>query len=85
MVGSMTARVYVNMKPSVLDPQGQTIRTSLNSLGHHSITGVRQGKFFEIQFADGIDRQAAEQELKQISQDILSNPVIEEYRLEIID
>ena len=81
----MTARVYVNMKSTVLDPQGQTIRTSLNSLGHRSITDVRQGKFFEIRFADGTDRQAAEQELRQISQEILSNPVIEEFRLEIVD
>ena len=80
----MTARVYVSMKPTVLDPQGQTIRASLNSLGHQSIQEVRQGKYFEIRLADGIDRAAAEAELDQISRDILSNPVIEEYRLEIV-
>ena len=49
----MTARVYVSMKPTVLDPQGQTIRASLNSHGHTSITAVRQGKYFEINLADG--------------------------------
>ncbi len=45
----MKARVYVSFKTSVLDPQGQTIQSALNGLGHKSITGVRQGKFFEIE------------------------------------
>lgn len=81
----MTARVYVRMKATVLDPQGQTIRTSLNSLGHAGITGVRQGKYFELTLADGTDRAQAAAELDQIAREVLSNPVIEEYRVEIID
>ena len=81
----MTARVYVSMKPTVLDPQGQTIRASLNSHGHTSITGVRQGKYFELNLADGTDKTKAAAELEQISREVLSNPVIEEYRIEIID
>lgn len=80
----MKARVYVTFKTTVLDPQGQTIRAALNGLGHSSITGVRQGKFFEIDFV-GSDRQAAAQELDSISRDLLSNPVIEDYRLEFLD
>jgi phosphoribosylformylglycinamidine synthase PurS subunit len=47
----MKARVYVSFKTSVLDPQGQTIQSALNGLGHRSITGVRQGKFFEIELS----------------------------------
>lgn len=85
MVINMTARVYVKMKATVLDPQGQTVRSALNSMGHSSIAGVRQGKYFEITLADGVDRAAAAQELDQISRDVLSNPVIEEYRVEILD
>jgi phosphoribosylformylglycinamidine synthase subunit PurS len=81
----MIARVYVSMKPTVLDPQGQTIRSALNSLGHAAVTGVRQGKYFEIQLADGTDRSKAAEELDQISREVLSNPVIEEYRVEIVD
>ena len=80
----MKARVYVTFKTTVLDPQGQTIRAALNGLGHSSITGVRQGKFFEIDIA-GSDRQAATAELDTISRDLLSNPVIEDYRLEFLD
>jgi phosphoribosylformylglycinamidine synthase len=71
------------MKPTVLDPQGQTIRSALNSLGHTSIAAVRQGKFFEIQLAPGTDKSRAAAELDQISREVLSNPVIEEYRVEI--
>lgn len=81
----MTARVYVRMKATVLDPQGQTVRSALNSLGHAGITGVRQGKYFELTLADGADRAQAAAELDQIAREVLSNPVIEEYRVEIID
>ena len=80
----MKACVYVTFKTTVLDPQGQTICAALNGLGHSSITSVRQGKFFEIDFS-GSDRQAVAQELDAISRDLLSNPVIEDYRLEFID
>ena len=78
----MIARVYVQMKPTVLDPQGQTIRSALASLGHTSIASVRQGKYFEIALEPGTDRQTAQAEIEQIAQDVLANPVIEEYRVE---
>lgn len=80
----MKARVYVTFKRTVLDPQGQTIRSALNGLGHQAITDVRQGKFFEIAMA-GSDRAHAEAELDQIARDVLANPVIEEYRVEFVD
>jgi phosphoribosylformylglycinamidine synthase len=75
------ARVYVTFKPSVLDPQGQTIRAALNSLGHKEVEDVRQGKFFEITLTPGEENAAG---LEAISRDVLSNPVIEDYRIEII-
>ena len=81
----MKARVFVSMKPTVLDPQGQTVCSALNSLGHKSVAAVRQGKYFEIQLAEGTDRALVAEELDQISRDVLSNPVIEEYRVEIVD
>jgi len=74
----MRARVYVTFKPSVLDPQGQTIRSALNGLGHAGIQDVRQGKFFEITMQPGED-------LDAIAKDVLSNPVIEDYRIEKLD
>ena len=73
----MKARVYVTFKPSVLDPQGQTIRQTLNGLGHKGIDNVRQGKFFEIDLQPNED-------LDAIARDVLSNPVIEDYRIEYL-
>jgi phosphoribosylformylglycinamidine synthase PurS subunit len=81
----MKARVYVSMKPSVLDPQGQTIRSALAGLGHTSIAAVRQGKYFEITLAPGTDREKAGAEMEQIAHDVLANPVIEEYRVEFVE
>jgi phosphoribosylformylglycinamidine synthase len=81
----MKVRVYVSLKPTVLDPQGQTIRAALAGLGHQSITNVRQGKFFEILLAPGTQRADAEREMEQIAHDVLANPVIEEYRVEFFE
>lgn len=81
----MKARVYVSIKPTVLDPQGQTIRSALAGLGHRQITAVRQGKFFEISLEDGASREAAGALLDEVARDVLSNPVIEDYRVEILD
>jgi phosphoribosylformylglycinamidine synthase PurS subunit len=86
----MKARVYVSFKTSVLDPQGQTIQSALNGLGHKSITGVRQGKFFEIEWGPGsvLEKTAREQaakEMDQIAKDVLANPVMEDYRVEFLD
>ena len=81
----MKARVYVSLKPTVLDPQGATIRSALVGLGHTMIADVRQGKYFDISLADGVDREHVARELEAISVDVLSNPVIENYRVEILD
>lgn len=60
-----------------MDPQGQTIRAALQGLGHKGIEDVRQGKFFEISYH-------ANEDIDAISREVLSNPVIEDYRIEII-
>jgi phosphoribosylformylglycinamidine synthase subunit PurS len=81
----MKARVYVSMKQTVLDPQGQTIRSALVGLGHASIADVRQGKYFEITLAADADRRKAGAEIEEIARDVLANPVIEEYRIEFVE
>jgi len=81
----MKARVFVTLKSTVLDPQGQTIRAALNGLGHTAISAVRQGKYFEIALVDGLTREAAQREVETIAHDVLANPVIEEYRVEVLD
>ncbi|HMF76872.1 MAG TPA: phosphoribosylformylglycinamidine synthase subunit PurS [Bryobacteraceae bacterium] len=81
----MQARVYVSMKLTVLDPQGQTVCSALNGMGHHEISSVRQGKYFEIGLDKALSREAAAMLLDEIARDLLSNPVIEDYRVEILE
>ncbi len=80
----MRARVYVSLKKSVLDPQGKTIHHSLQNIGFQQITEVRQGKFFEIDFASELTREEVRAKVEKIARDVLTNPVIEEfsYRIE---
>lgn len=78
----MRAVVHVTLKKTVLDPQGRTIRSALNNFGYGSVEDVRQGKFFEIEFADGTDAAKAEAETKKFAHDVLANPVIEEFTVE---
>jgi phosphoribosylformylglycinamidine synthase len=77
--------VYVSLKRSVLDPQGKTIQGALNKLGYKGLQDVRQGKFFEITLDGGLDRTQAEGEVSRIAREVLTNPVIEEFRYSIED
>ena len=81
----MKARVYVTFKQTVLDPQGKTICSALQGMGHEEITDVRQGKYFEISVKPETDRQRAEQRIDEVAREVLANPIIEDYRLEFID
>ena len=76
----MKAYVYVSLKKSVLDPQGKTIHGALKKMGYRGIDGLRQGKYFEIALDDGISRDEAQAEVERIAREVLTNPVIEEYR-----
>ena len=71
-------------KRTVLDPQGQTIQHALSGLGYSSVKDVRQGKFFVLN-VEGLTREQAEQQVSRISRDVLTNPVIEESRFEIVE
>jgi phosphoribosylformylglycinamidine synthase len=81
----MKARVFVSPKITVLDPQGQAVRAALQGLGYSALTDVRQGKLFEIAIADGVTREQALKDLETIAHEVLANPVIEEYRVELVD
>jgi phosphoribosylformylglycinamidine synthase PurS subunit len=81
----MKARVFVSFKSTVLDPQGQTVCSALHGLGYSGIADVRQGKFFDIAIAEGTSREQARQDLEAIAHEVLANPVIEEYRVELLD
>jgi len=81
----MKARVLVFLKSTVLDPQGQTVRSALNGLGYREVADVRQGKCFDIVIADGVTRDQAQKDIEALAHDVLANPVIEEYTVELTD
>jgi phosphoribosylformylglycinamidine synthase len=80
----MKAHVYVTLKSSVLDPQGQTIHNALRKIGFGDVTAVRQGKYFALTLADGLTAEQARTQVERIAGEVLTNPVIEEftYRIE---
>ena len=78
----MKAKVYVTLKPSILDPQGKTIAQALQTLGYDAIADVRQGKFFELDIeADSPDDARAT--VSEVAERVLANPVIEIFRVEV--
>ena len=80
----MKAKVYVKLKPSVLDPQGKAIQHSVELLGFDKILDVRQGKYFEISLDSGLSEADAAAAAEKIAKDVLANPVIEDYKVEIV-
>jgi phosphoribosylformylglycinamidine synthase len=80
----MKAIVYVTLKPSVLDAQGKAIHHSVESLGFEGIGDIRQGKFFEIALDHTINESDARKSAERIAKDVLANPVIEDYRVEVL-
>lgn len=71
-------------KLTVVDPQGQTIQRALSSLGFSKVQDVRQGKFFVLAL-DGLSREDAKTQVERIAKDVLTNPIIEEFRFEIVE
>ena len=80
----MKVRVLVSFKDSVLDPQGQTVKNALHTLGYKDISDVRQGKVFEIDIADISDADL-EKVIPEISMKVLANPIIEKFSWEILE
>jgi len=79
----MKAKVYVTLKQGVLDPQGKAIHHSAKLMGYSAIADIRQGKYFEIAIDPSATESDARQSVEKIAGDVLANPVIEDYRVEI--
>jgi len=78
----MKARVHVTLKHGVLDPQGKAIAGALGALGFGGVGDVRQGKFIEIELAEQ-DPDRARDQVRQMCEKLLANPVIENYSIEL--
>jgi phosphoribosylformylglycinamidine synthase PurS subunit len=79
----MRVKIFVSLKRGVLDPQGKAIERSLHTLGYPEIQDVRTGKYLELDI-DAVSREAAELRIREICDKLLANPVIEDYRFEIV-
>lgn len=79
----MKVRVLVSFKESVLDPQGQTVKNALHSLGYNLVKDVRQGKVFELEL-EGISEKEAQRIIPEIAHKVLANPIIEKFQWEIL-
>ena len=79
----MKARVFVTLKPAILDPQGKAIANALTSLGVAGVVSVRQGKVFDIE-VESNDRAQAEKLLANAADKLLANTVIENYKVEVL-
>ena len=78
----MRVKIFVSLKPGVLDPQGKAIERSLHTLGYNEVREVRAGKYLELEL-DAASRGAAELRIREICDRLLANPVIEDFRFEI--
>ena len=74
----MKARVFVTLKPGVLDPQGKAIHHALEGLGFSGVHDVRAGKLIELELADG----TSDAEIAEMCRKLLANTVIENFRIE---
>ncbi len=76
--------VFVTLKPSVMDPQGATVQRALNQMGYPFVTGVRMGKFTELEFDDSLSEGEAKKKADEICDKLLANPNIETYRFTVV-
>lgn len=78
----MKAKVYITLKKGVLDPQGKAVMGALNALEFNEVTDVRVGKFMELE-VEGTSKQDVEEKVNEMCEKLLSNPVIEDFKVEI--
>lgn len=79
----MRVRILVSFKESVLDPQGQTVKNALHTMGYNAVKDVRQGKVFEIEL-EKTSRKEAEKFIPEIARKVLANPIIEKFTWQIL-
>ena len=80
----INARVYVTLKESVLDPQGQAVNTALHHMGYQDVQDVRIGKYIELKL-QAASPEKARQEVDEMGRNLLSNPVIESFRFDLLN
>lgn len=78
------AQIYVTLRPSVLDPAGTAVESGLKNMGYHNIEGVRIGKYIQLTIT-AENEEAATKQLDTVCDQLLANPVIENYCFELTE
>jgi len=76
-----TVKIAVTLKPTLLDAQGRAVHSALGNLGYDNVKDVRIGRFIEVKLDDGAN---LDSEIKEMCDKLLANPVIEDYRYEVV-
>ena len=84
MLRNYQAHIYVSLRPSVLDPAGTAVQSGLRHMGYETVEQVRIGKYIELRLS-AVDEDTARQQLDRICDRLLANPVIENYRFDLIE
>jgi phosphoribosylformylglycinamidine synthase PurS subunit len=79
----MKIRVLVRPKEGILDPQGQAVERALPALGFEGVSGVHVGRLIELELPDG-DPAAARAQVAEMCEQLLANPLIESYEVEVL-
>ena len=78
------ANIYVTLRPSVLDPAGTAVQSGLKHMGYEQVEQIRIGKYIELKLSS-IDETCARQQLDKMCEQLLANPVIENYRFDLVE
>jgi phosphoribosylformylglycinamidine synthase len=81
----MKAKIIITPKKAVVDPQGITVKKALEHMGYTGVNGVHIGKYIEIDLAPGTDKAAAHKAIDEAAHKLLSNPIIEDYKVEVVE
>jgi len=80
-----TARIYITLRKGILDPQGQAVAGALRGLGFDAVEDARQGKVIDLTLSGDVNAAEAKAQLEKMCQELLANPVMEDFRVEILD
>lgn len=82
---SAKARIYITLRKGILDPQGQAVAQALRGLGFDAVQDARQGKVIDLMLSGDVNAADAKAQLEKMCQQLLANPVMEDFRVEILD
>ncbi|MFW5993712.1 MAG: phosphoribosylformylglycinamidine synthase subunit PurS [Halanaerobiaceae bacterium] len=76
-------KINIQLKESILDPQGQAVQAGLNALGYDNVRDLNVGKYMELKISDLKNQEEVKEQVDEMCQRLLANPVIEDYRFNV--